>query len=169
MVLAIAAILLGIGVPSFASMIKNQQLSATVNDFFSAISLARSEAIKRGTRVDLVPLDTATGNWRSGWAVLIDKNGNQKLDAGDQLIFQHGPAPDGMTIKSVFTDSSVPYLAYNGTGRSRTNTSSQSPQAGTVSFTLDSHVRRIKVNFLGRARSCNPIGDSTCTGSAESQ
>ena len=133
------------------------------------LNLARSEAIKRGTRVDLLPLDGGSGDWRKGWVVLIDKNANQKFDAGDQVIFQHGPVSGDMTIKSVFTDSSVPYLAYNGTGRSRTNTSSQSPQAGTVSFTLDTQVRRIKVNFLGRARSCNPVGDSTCTGSAESQ
>jgi type IV fimbrial biogenesis protein FimT len=159
-VLAIAAILLAIGVPSFGALIRNQKMTTTVNDFFTAVNLTRSEAIQRGTRVDLVPAGDGS-DWTKGWIVLIDRNGNQKADAGDQIIFSHGPAPKGITIKAAFTDSKAQYLAYNGSGRTRTNANSQTPQLGSWSFTLDNQARRVVINFLGRPRVCNPNIDTT--------
>lgn len=166
-VLSIASILLMLGVPSFSALINNQKMTTTVNDFFMAINLTHSEAIRRGTRVDLAPADGI--DWAKGWVVFIDGNHNQIADAGEQVIFSHGKVSNDMTIKSVFTDSSKVYLAYNGAGRTRTNASNQTPQFGTVSFKLDDQVRRIKLNFLGRPRSCNPENDSTCTGSSDSK
>jgi type IV fimbrial biogenesis protein FimT len=161
-VLVIAAILLGIGVTGFRHLIHNQKIIVTVSDFFAAVNLTRSEAIERGTRIDLVPAGDGT-DWAKGWVVLIDRNGNQKADAGDQVIYLHGPAPDGITIKSAFTDSKVQYLAYNGTGRTRTNANSQAPQAGSWLFAIDQQERKIVVNFLGRPRVCNPQTDpATC-------
>lgn len=157
--LTIAAILLMIAVPGFRSLIQNQRMTTTVNEVFMAINLTRSEAIQRGTRVDLVPAGDGT-DWTTGWVVFIDKNNDQKRQDGEQIIFTHGAVPDGMTIHFAFTDSSRQYLAYNGTGHSRTNTSSQTPQLGTMSFTLDKQVRRIKINFAGRPRVCNPATDS---------
>lgn len=160
-VLAIAAILLAVGVPSFNSLIQSQRITTTANNFFAAVNLTRSEAIQRGIRVDLVPADGV--DWANGWIVLIDQNGNQKSDPGEQIIFSNDPAPKGITIKSSFTDSTRPYLAYTGSGRTRTNANSQTPQLGSWSFTLDDHVRRIVINFLGRPRVCNPdIDTMTC-------
>lgn len=161
-VLVIASVLLTIGVPSFSTLIRHQKITTTVNDFFAAVNLTRSEAIQRGVRVDLVPAGDGT-DWTKGWIVLIDHNRNQRADAGEQIIFSHGPVPKGIVIKSAFTDSKVQYLAYNGTGRTRTNANSQTPQLGSWSFTLDDQVRRIIINFLGRPRACNPgVDTATC-------
>jgi type IV fimbrial biogenesis protein FimT len=153
--LSIAIILFMMAVPSYGSMTQKQRINSTVNDFFAAINLTRSEAIQRGARVDLVPAGDGT-DWANGWLVFIDENNDQRLQEGEKVIFTHGPAPDGMIIKSVFTDAQAQYLAYNGTGHTRTNTSSQSPQFGTLSFTLNKQIRRIKINFAGRPRVCNP-------------
>lgn len=161
-VLAVVAILLALGVPGFQPLLRNQRLSTSVNGFVGAIHLARSEAIRRGSRVDLAPADSA--DWARGWVVFIDQNGNQQADAGETVIARQGALARGMTIKSALTDSSKPYLAYNGSGRTRTNASSQTPQLGTVSFFLEGGIRRIKLNFSGRARVCNPEQDKTCTG-----
>ena len=161
-VLVIIAILAGIAVPSFSSMLRMQRVTAAVNEFFAAINLARSEAIVRGARVDLVPLDPDVG-WTGGWLVFIDDNGNLRPDSGEDIIFSHGPVPQGLEIESSLTDSSTPYLAYNSTGRSRTNTSTLTPQFGTISFRLEDQRRKIKINFLGRPRTCNPARESaTC-------
>ncbi len=156
-VLAIVAILTTLAVPNFRMLIQKQRIATTAGDFFAAINLTRSEAIQRGGRVDLVPAEGS--DWSKGWVVFVDKNGNQKPDSGERIIFSHGPAPDGLAIKAAFTDSKAQYLAYNGSGRSRTNGNSQTPQAGTISFELDKQVRRIKINFLGRPRMCNPEVD----------
>lgn len=161
-IIAIIAILAGIAIPGFSSMLRMQHVTATVNDFFAAINLARSEAIARGDRVDLVPLDSDAG-WAGGWVVFIDDNGNLRPDAGERILFSHGPVPQGLEIQSDLTDSSTPYLSYNGTGRSRTNASSQAPQFGTVSFRWEEQSRKIKINFLGRPRACNPAKEpATC-------
>ena len=159
--LAVAGILLGIGIPAFAALIANQQIATAVNDFAAAINLTRAEAIRRGGQVNLVPADGR--NWKSGWRVFVDDNDNLRPDPDEQLVFSHDPLPERLTVESDFTDSSTKYLAYNGNGRTRTAHNSQQPQSGTVTFTLGKQVRKIKVNFLGRARMCNPADDpATC-------
>jgi type IV fimbrial biogenesis protein FimT len=161
-VLAVALILMAIGVPAMHALIQNQRLTSTVNDFFASVNLARSEAIQRRVRVDIVPKDAA-GDWAKGWVVLINTNNNQQADAGQRVIFTHDPVPKGMSIGANLTDSKVQYLAYNGSGRSRTNASDQQTQFGTFTFRLDGYTRKIKLNFLGRPRVCNPDTDrSTC-------
>ena len=116
-VLSIATILLMIRVPSFSALIRNQKITTTANDFLMAVNLTRTEAINRGARVDLVPLEG--GNWSKGWVVFVDKNANQLVDAGEEVIFSHGPVSKSLSIKSVLTDSHKSYLAYTGTGRTR--------------------------------------------------
>ncbi len=161
-VLAIVAILLAVGVPSFNALLQNQRMTTTVNDFFAAVNLTRSEAIQRGTRVDLIPAGDGA-DWDKGWIVLIDRNHNQKADVGEQIIFSHGPIARGLTIEAAFTDSKVQYLAYSGNGRTRTNANSQTPQLGSWLFTLDKQARKIVINFLGRPKVCNPNTEkATC-------
>jgi type IV fimbrial biogenesis protein FimT len=159
-VLAIAAISLAMGVPSFRILIQNQRTTTTVNDFFAAVNLARSEAMQRGVRVDLMPAQGGN-DWTKGWVVFVDRNGNHKPDSSDQIIFTHGPVPEGLKIESKLKDSSAEYLAYNGYGRTRVNASPQVPQSGNVSFTSDQLVRKVIINFLGRARVCDPVKEPT--------
>ncbi len=92
-VLSIAAILIGIGVPSFRTLIQNQRMTTTVNDFFAAINLTRSEALQRGVRVDMVAAGDGT-DWGKGWIVFVDENSDQILDANEKLIFTHDAVPE---------------------------------------------------------------------------
>lgn len=158
--LAIAAILITIAVPSFAGFIRNIEISSTANELFAAINLARAEAIQRGVRVDMVPADES-GDWAKGWVVFIDGNHNRRPDSGDTVIFTHGPAPKGMQITAKLTDSTVQYLAYNGTGRTRTHANGYRTQFGTFTLEMGNKVRKIKLNFLGRPRICNPEAEKT--------
>ena len=89
---AVAALLLAIGVPTFQSMVRNNRIAAHTNDFMSSLNLARSEANKRGRRVVLCKSDktdniaactaanncctTSTGNWEQGWIVFVDADNN---------------------------------------------------------------------------------------------
>jgi type IV fimbrial biogenesis protein FimT len=125
-------------------------MTTAANGLFSAINLTRSEAIKRGARVELVPIHGG-GDWESGWAVLVDKNNNHRADAGDEVIFTHGPVHGGIKIESNQPGSAVQFLAYNGTGRAP-------PRS--FRFILDGQLKRkISINFLGRPKVCNPATD----------
>ena len=152
-VLAILLVLLAAGLPDFRRLIQAQRLSVTVNEFFAAVMLARSEAIRRGAQVALVP--AAAADWTAGWVVLVDGNGNQRPDPGEDIILVHGPAPAGMAIRLSISDSRH-YLIYNAFGRSTNYRDTHFTRSGNWMFTLDGGRRKLIVNFLGRPRTCNP-------------
>lgn len=160
-IVAIVCILLAIGVPSFAHLIRNQKLTTTANTLFAAVNLARSEAIHRGRRVDLVPAG-ARGDWRDGWLVIVDENGNQRPDPGETVVQVYPAVDRDMRVTAGFTDSKVQYVAFNGSGRTRTNASSQTSQSGIWRLELGEQSRKVVINFLGRPRVCDPAKDASC-------
>jgi type IV fimbrial biogenesis protein FimT len=85
--LAVAAILLTVGVPSFRDLIYNNRLTAATNIFVSSINIARSEAIKQGRNATVcVSTDLATctgGNWNQGWVVWVDVDQNGAPSAAE--------------------------------------------------------------------------------------
>lgn len=154
-VLLLISVLLGLGVPAMSQLIRRYQMSTTASDFYASLQLARSEAIRRGTRIDMMPVASGM-DWAMGWVVLQDINGNRRADEGDDIIFSHGPAPKGMVIRDGFRGAAPFYFAYNGSGYGRTHNSSQATRAGSWTFLLGSETRKIIVNFTGRPRLCNP-------------
>lgn len=154
-VILVVLILLAVGVPAMSQQIRRYQMSTTVSDFYAAIQLARSEAIRRGARIDLVPAGDGM-DWTRGWVVLQDRNGNRLMDETDDIVFVHGAAPKGMTIQDRFSGAAPYYFAYNGSGYGRTHGSSQAARAGSWTFLLGDESRKIIINFTGRPRLCNP-------------
>jgi type IV fimbrial biogenesis protein FimT len=150
-VLAILTILLGVGVPSFQSLLQSQRLTTTTNGLFATVNLARSEAIQRGARVDLVPGGDGS-DWKNGWVVFIDENADHKVNDQEKIVFTQGAVPPGIEITSNFSGNDI---AYTGTGRSNAN--------GSLFLEQGVQSRRtVTINLLGRARVCNPDTDDTC-------
>lgn len=88
-VVAIAAVLLAIGLPSFQNTLRSNRLATTSNQFTAAIAMARSEAIKSTLAAGMCPSanGTACGNdWNAGWLVWSDPNRNGVLEAGETVI-----------------------------------------------------------------------------------
>lgn len=159
-VLVILAILAGIGVPGLQELVRSNRMTVTANELLSSVNLARSEAIKRGARVDLVPAGDGT-DWDKGWIVFVDENNDQKPDAGEEIVLFHGAVPQGVHIRFDFSSSNPMGIAYTGTGRTRTNTGST--QFGSFLLEQDGQIRRkLAINILGRARVCNPSTESGC-------
>jgi len=75
---AIAAIVLGLGVPGFQQLIRANRTVPEVNRLVTALSLARSEAVKRNATVAVCRASgsncsLAPGvNWENGWVVFAD-------------------------------------------------------------------------------------------------
>jgi type IV fimbrial biogenesis protein FimT len=79
--LAVAIVLLGVGVPLFQSMVANNRAVTTSNGLVTALQLARSEAVKRARNVTVCPVvDASTtppvcgtaAQWGNGWTVYWD-------------------------------------------------------------------------------------------------
>jgi len=103
-VMAIVAILLGIGVPSYRYITNSYRMSAEVNGLLGDLQYARAEAIKEGQTVSTCVSTNGTTcagganvNWASGWIVFPDPNANLTVVAGTVLRVQSaftGRIPD---------------------------------------------------------------------------
>jgi type IV fimbrial biogenesis protein FimT len=163
--LAVAGVLLALAVPELGALMRSQQLRSASGDLFAAIGMARSQALARGRIVTLLPRDPAGADWRRGWRVFVDRDGDGRPGPGDEPIAEHGPLPAGLTVAFAFGAAAPPYyIAYNGAGRSCSAGNSAAARYGTLSLFHGGAIRRIKINMLGRARSCDPARDASCDG-----
>lgn len=99
---ALIGVLLGIGVPSFQSMMQSSRIIGDYNSLVGSLNFGRSEAIKRASSVSVCAreTDTSCGNdWSNGWLVFDD--------AGDTRGFID---TDEFVLKSVSLDSGAATL-----------------------------------------------------------
>jgi type IV fimbrial biogenesis protein FimT len=85
--LAVAAILVAVGVPSFTDLLRQVRLASTMNQITSDLYAAKGEAIKRNTRVLVCAKSSGSNtcatatNWSTGWVVCFDADANGSCDA----------------------------------------------------------------------------------------
>jgi len=104
--LAIAAIVLSVGVPSFQSYIQNSRQTAAINDLATALQLARSTAITRRVQVTVCKSNdgascrtgAGSGDWSQGWIIFTDPTNPGTVDAGEELLRVHGALPGAFTF-----------------------------------------------------------------------
>lgn len=75
MTVAVGAILLTIGIPSFRYVTNSNRIAAEINGLLGDLQFARSEAIKEGVSVSVCVSSsgtacTGTVNWQNGWIVV---------------------------------------------------------------------------------------------------
>jgi type IV fimbrial biogenesis protein FimT len=125
-VVAIVAILMAIGVPSYRYITNSYRMSAEVNGLLGDLQYARSEAIKEGQTVTACVSTTGTTcagganiNWASGWIVFSDPNGNAAVDAGETVLRVQG-AFAGQVPDTFNATNNVTAITYNREGFART-------------------------------------------------
>lgn len=85
---ALIAILAGLGIPSFNGMIAQNRVISSINEFHSALRLARAEAVKRNADVVFCASSnktSCTGGWGSGWLVYQDADGDGAIDNNEVI------------------------------------------------------------------------------------
>lgn len=99
--IALLAVLLAMGVPSFAALLRQWRLDAAVDSFVGDLRLARSTATRTSRPVVLCVRDGNTcgtsTDWTAGWLVFSDLNGDNALDTGEPVIAQRS-APAGIAV-----------------------------------------------------------------------
>lgn len=109
-VLALAAVILAIGAPSFTEFRRNGRLTADANDLLTAVQVARTEAMKQQRTVSLcasvdplaaAPACSGSGDF-TGWIVFADPDSDCTV-AGAAEVAQAGgrPAADRGNVVSV--------------------------------------------------------------------
>ena len=126
--LAVAAILLAVGIPSYETLVKGSRLTTGNNDLVSGLNLARSEAVKRGMRVTVcksanavtaaTPSCAAGDGWEQGWIIFTDQNSNAAYNSATETLLQvHDAMASSITAVGDATITS--YISYVLTGQSQ--------------------------------------------------
>ena len=169
-VVSLAAILLGIAIPSFNATIRSNRLTTNANELVTALNIARSEAVKRGQMVVVrKPVGVGT-KWENGWQVFVDvdrstaaftdnfnDNGNAALcEATEDCLLRIYPA-----IQATFTLRSTNFptsITFTPSGQGQINNITTSGNFG-ICDNRDGNglpeantSRLIMVNSTGRVR-----------------
>ncbi|MEO1201837.1 MAG: GspH/FimT family pseudopilin [Pseudomonadota bacterium] len=108
-VLAVASILLSVGIPSFRGVIMDNRLSDQSNAFVSSVSAARSAAVRYQRDVTLCPisnygsaLPTCAGgtDWSTGWMVWVDRD-RDGIASADEVVLVQEPMHSSLTFQSL--------------------------------------------------------------------
>ena len=95
--LALAATLAGLAIPSWRDYLEGYRQLVDAQHLAASLTHARSEAIRRGYRVNAcVSADGATcmdsPDWGAGWIVFEDTNRNGTREWEEPVIRREGPA-----------------------------------------------------------------------------
>jgi len=149
--LAIASILLSVGVPGFRSVIMDSRLVRDSNQFVGSINLACSSAVcfQRSATVctsanfnAVLPSCSGSSDWPQGWIVWADKDRDGAIDANEILSVQE--PIDSMTT---FSATNAALFSYDARGFG----SSPADELMMCDNRSGETGRRIRVNAAGRA------------------
>ena len=148
-VIAIAGVLVAVGVPGLRTMVENNRLTSQINQFSSSLALARSEAVKVNDHVAICPSTNGSScsadvDWNVGWITFVNRDklypaqvnddqvsgdatndpcrAAQTYDDADDCILSYTQAltPASQTLRS---DATEDWIYYNGSGRSNESAS----------------------------------------------
>lgn len=150
-VLAVAAVLLAIAVPSMSQFTLSGKLRGYSNEIVASVVLARSEAIKRNQAVRLCVANTAgddcaSGGWEGGWIVIT---------SDDVVLHRQQSITDGFKIISTADE-----LFFQPSGVGATQASFTVCRATPA---VGSQEREVSVSATGRARVIKPASPGSCT------
>ena len=120
-VMAIVAIMIGIGAPSYRSITNSYRMSAEVNGLLGDVQYTRGEAIREGQKVticvsrDTKTCDAGATTWQEGWIVFSDPNGNATVDP-NETIFKVQAAFAGAIPDSFVADNNLSAITFNREG-----------------------------------------------------
>jgi type IV fimbrial biogenesis protein FimT len=120
--LAILGLLLAFAAPSYSRWIAGRRLANHAEFLVEMLNAARSEAVKRGMRVNLCKSrdqrqcdDGAT--WESGWIMFADENRDGRVESAESIIRVEGPPGSGITIAANLPVAD--YVSYTSFGFAR--------------------------------------------------
>jgi len=121
--LAIAGVVLTVGIPNMIAYSQNSRMTGTANDLHAAFHFARSESTRAKTFIticassnSMTTTPTCTGNWSDGYIVFLDLDGNVNVGVGETILRAHPALPAGVTLKVL---NNAKYFGFAGTGLGR--------------------------------------------------
>lgn len=155
--LLVVSIVLSAGVPSYLSIVRNNRAATNANELVSALTIARSEAVRRSDRVSICRSSNGTscgGTWEDGWIVFVDDAATDTATPVVSEVLGVWPAPVGeasVVTRSGGADVNLAWVRFLPRGDSRTT------QAFPITFNMQIEdctgevARDVEINAVGRA------------------
>lgn len=159
----VVAILASLAAPSMSAMLAKRSVEAASDAFVSDLRLARSEAVKRSTRVVICASTNGTscfgtgGTWKDGWIVYVPSAANGNFASGDEIVKVQDAFPSIASIADTDGTSRFRFI-FEATGWAK---SSSQTFVVTPSGVASGATRLICVSNNGRA-GIKPQGTTTC-------
>lgn len=115
--LAVLAILLAVGIPSWSETIRNNRLESAAHTFLNALNYARTEAIRRGQSVTV---RKSGSQWEEGYFAFVDLNANGEEDSGETRLRTWPALPSGYTLRTSAANFAN-FIRYNSRGEVANN------------------------------------------------
>jgi type IV fimbrial biogenesis protein FimT len=120
--LAVGGVLVALALPVYHDWIADYQQMNFARDLAGSMNVARSEAIKRGLRVNLCKSAdrkqcAAGGDWEQGFLVYVDADHDGQVDGRDAILRAEGPALPGITARG--NKPLASYVSYTSMGTAR--------------------------------------------------
>lgn len=124
MTLALAALIFGLGLPSFAGLVADKRLRAETDALFHAVHLARKASVVRRRVITLCPSPDGArcdpdGDWSAGW-IMFENIGRRAtgVRSRNEKVLEYHVVDDRVTLsanRSSFSFRSTHLRATNGT------------------------------------------------------
>lgn len=156
--IAILGILLGIGIPAFTETVTANRLTTLTNELITGLSVARSEAGKRGTPVTICAANAAqdacagTASWNSGWIVFTDDTGTAGAIDGSDEVLQVFEAPANGFPVTATAPATLSYIRFLRSGAPDSGASTRKLKLSRPSCS-GSKAREISIANTGRVTS----------------
>ena len=120
--IAIAALLAGMAIPAFHEWLGAVQLADHAKHIAENMTRARTEAIRRGHRVNLCKSPDQRrcvnrGGWDAGYLVFVDINRDGQVSNDETVLGIEGRAPPGITVEA--NKPLDNYVSYTSLGHAR--------------------------------------------------
>lgn len=153
MTVAIGAVLLGVGIPSFTTITKNANIVSESNEFLADLHYARDLAITRNQRVVVCPSNSGSdcdgANWMEGRIVFVDADSDGTFDA-DETIER---VTEELSQLAVLSPQFAASITYRPNGRAMGTAVANNNGAFLICDDRGSdHARAVMVDFSGRPR-----------------
>ncbi len=113
--IAIAGILMAVGVPSIKTLLNNQKMKSATFDLVTTAMLARSEAIKwGGANAASITIVAPSNNFSNGWCIVFTSATACNTSAPDDGVMQIIKPTGGITY--VYQGTAAP-IVFSRTGR----------------------------------------------------
>ena len=140
--LAVAIILVAVGMPLFSGIAANNRATTQTNALVTALNLARSEAVGRGADVSI---RAAGGTWKQGWVVFVDDDEDGVVDDGEPIRVW-APLSNNATVTVIADDAVVVFDSFGAADAAYTFQLGQDGATGSAT-------RCVVVGLTGQIRS----------------